>query len=265
MPNHAFSTILFETHDANTRITLNRPDKLNAFSTAMQVELRQALEMAGDDHRVRAIVLTGAGRSFSAGQDLAERQAALACGELDLGRLLEENYHPIIRLIETLPVPVIAAVNGMAVGAAAALALGCDVAIIARSASFRFPFVKIALSPDAGTSFLLTRLIGRQRAMAVALSGGQVDAAEAHAWGMVACVVDDHELLTAAHTMARDFASGSRAAIASTKKIMRDVLDLSFASSLAAESSAQQARGRHPDYREAIAAFAERRPANFAV
>ena len=264
MADAVFSAIEFGIEQGVARITLSRPDKLNAFDGSMQADLRAALDIVEADASVRAVILTGAGRAFSAGQDLAERRAALAEGDLDLGALLEENYHPFIRRLAALPVPVIAAVNGIAAGAAAAIALGCDITIAARSASFQFPFVKVALAPDAGTSWLLPRLIGRQRAMAAVLTGGRIDAATAADWGLVAQMVDDAELLATADKMARGFATGSRGAIAAAKALLRGALELDFDAGLDAERDTQARRGRDPDYREAIAAFAEKRAPEFA-
>lgn len=248
---------------AVARLVLNRPGALNAFDARLHRDLRGALEIIETTPAIRAVIVTGAGRAFSAGQDLAERHAMLAGGEVDLSASLAENYNPLVRRIAALPCPVIAAVNGVAAGAAAAIALGCDIVLAGRSARFIFPFARVALAPDAGTSWLLPRLVGLQRALALTLTGEAVDAATAHDWGLVWQVFDDAQLTEAADALARGLASRSPGAIASIKRRMRDAASLDLDAALDAERDAQGERGRHPHYREAINAFAERRLPSF--
>lgn len=264
MADIKLETVVLAIADGVARVTLSRPDKLNAFDSAVQADLRAALDLIEADPSIRVVILTGAGRAFSAGQDLAERRKALAEGDLDLGALLEVNYHPLICRLAALPAPVIAAVNGVAAGAAAAIAIGCDITIAARSASFQFPFVKVALGPDAGTSWLLPRLIGRQRAMMLVLTGGRTDASTAADWGLIAQVVEDAELLPAVEALARDIAAGASGAVAEAKALVRGSLETGFEVALHAEAAAQSRCGRDPDYREAITAFAEKRAPKFA-
>jgi 2-(1,2-epoxy-1,2-dihydrophenyl)acetyl-CoA isomerase len=244
-------------------IRLNRPARLNAFDAAMHADLREALNRVEQDPGVRAVVLTGTGRAFSAGQDLAERHAMLQAGDVDLGALLERDYNALVRQLATLPIPVIAAVNGVASGAASAVALGCDIVLAARSAVFQFPFARIGLGPDAGASWLLPRLAGPQRAMALGLTGGSVDAATAAAWGMIWRVVEDESLIEEATLLARQLAAMPREALATMKARLRDSARLSFDEALDAERDAQAIRGRSTDYRDAVKAFAEKRTPRF--
>jgi 2-(1,2-epoxy-1,2-dihydrophenyl)acetyl-CoA isomerase len=262
VPEHAFTAIEVDIVGRVAVVTLERPEKLNAFNAIMQSELQLAFDRIEADGSVRAVILTGSGRAFSAGQDLIERRDMLAAGDVDLGAMLRQNYHALIGRIADLPVPVISAVNGLAAGAAAAIALGCDITMAARSASFQFPFIKVALAPDAGASWWLTRLLGPQRAMMTALTAGRIDAEEAARTGLIASVVDDAVLMDEAMTLARSFAACSRGAIAETKSLMRHAAGSTLTETLDAECEAQTRRGRSSDYREAIAAFAARPSTN---
>jgi len=242
-------------------LTLNRPDKLNAFVAEMHGLLREAMTRAENDASVRALLLTGAGRGFCAGQDLAERD--MNDPNLDLGGGLEANYNPFIRRLRALPKPVVCAVNGVAAGAGANIALAGDLVLAARSASFIQAFSRIALVPDCGGTWWLPRLAGLQRAMGMALLAERVSAEDAERWGLVWKCVDDAKLMDEARSLARTLAAGpthtfgriKQALYASPNNTLDEQLDL--------ERDFQRELGRHGDYREGIAAFLEKRKPAF--
>jgi 2-(1,2-epoxy-1,2-dihydrophenyl)acetyl-CoA isomerase len=189
-------------------ITLNRPEKLNAFVPDMHRELRAALERAKDEAGIRALLLTGAGRGFCAGQDLSERNVAPGTAPIDLSVSLGSNYNPLVRRLRELPKPVVCAVNGVAAGAGANIALACDVVIAARSASFVQSFVRIGLVPDSGGSYFLPRLVGSARAMGLALLGEKLSAEDAERWGLIWKAVDDSLLMDESLALAKQLAKG---------------------------------------------------------
>lgn len=245
-------------------IRLNRPERLNAFNSALHDALRHALDGLEHEPDVRALILTGAGRAFCAGQDLNERADAFARDETpDLGASLADNYNPLVRRIAALPYPSIAAVNGIASGAGAALAIACDLVIACKSARFQFGFVRVALGPDAGTSWHLPWRVGAARALALALTGEAVGAERALDIGLADMLVADAELEARAQALARQLADGPASAIAAIKQALRVHPPASLEAALEAERQAQQQLGRHPDYREAVTAFAARRPPHF--
>src|SRR5260221_7482223 len=177
----SYQTILFDITGGVARLTLNRPDRLNSFNTAMHAEVREALaSLKGSDARV--LLLTGAGRGFCAGQDLGDRAVAPGGEPVDLGASIERNYKPLILTLRALPLPVVCAVNGVAAGAGANIALACDIVVAAKSASFIQPFAKIGLLPDAGGTFFLPRLVGCARAMGLAMLGEKLSAEQAAEW-----------------------------------------------------------------------------------
>ena len=189
-----FETILFDITDSVATLTLNRPDKLNAFTSGMHVELREAMDRVRSTQGVRVLLLTGAGRGFCAGQDLTERAMAEGRAPVDLGSTLEANYNPLIRGLRELPIPVVCAVNGVAAGAGCNLALAGDIVLAARSASFLQAFSRIGLIPDAGGTWILPRTVGLARAMALAMLADKISAEQAQAWGMIWKCVDDAQL-----------------------------------------------------------------------
>src|SRR5207302_3785041 len=189
-------------------LTLNRPEKLNALNPEMHQLLRKALERAADDADIRALVLTGAGRGFCAGQDLAERDVSPGAAPIDLSVSVGSYYNPLVRRLRELPKPVVCAVNGVAAGAGANIALACDLVIAARSASFIQAFSKIGLVPDAGGSYFLPRLVGSARAMGLALLAEKLEAEQAVQWGLIWKVVEDQQLATEAQALAQRLASG---------------------------------------------------------
>src|SRR6266404_882843 len=189
-------------------ITLNRPEKLNALNPEMHAQLRGALERATDDAQIHALLITGAGRGFCTGQDLAERDVSAGAAPIDLSVSLGSHYNPLVRRLRALPKPIICAVNGVAAGAGANIALACDLVIAARSASFVHSFSKIGLVPDAGGSYFLPRLVGAARAMGLALLAEKLGAEQAAQWGLIWKVVDDAVLTEEARALAATLANG---------------------------------------------------------
>lgn len=233
---------------------------MNAFNERLHIELRGALDQVEAEPDLRAVILTGCGAAFSAGQDLTERAHAFERGARpDLGDSLERNYNPLIRRIAALPCPIIAAVNGIASGAGAGLALACDIVIAAESARFQFGFVRVALGPDSGVSWHLSRRIGAARALTLLLSGEMVDAEQALSMGLCDQIYPDAKLIAGALNIARRFEHGPQTAIRAIKCLMRFAPPSSLDEALEAERAAQQTLGRDDDYRSAIMAFAAKR------
>ena len=256
-------TVLYDCRDGFATVTLNRPDKLNAFNTAMHLALREALDDAGRRKDVRAVLVTGAGRGFCAGQDLSERVAKPGDPPRDLGAGLEASYNRLVRQIRALELPVIAAVNGVAAGAGANLALACDIVLAARSARFIQSFSKIGLIPDAGGTWQLPRLVGRARAMGLALLGDALDADQAERWGLIWRAVDDDKLMEEARTLAARLATQPTAALALTKKAIDAAAGNSLDQQLDLERDLQRIAGRTHDYSEGVAAFVAKRAPRF--
>ena len=257
----AYDTIRVELADQVACITLNRPDKLNAFTKAMHAELRQAIKDV-TKAKARALVVTGAGRAFSAGQDLGDRR--FADGEdVDLGSALEQDYNPLVRTLRRLPLPVIAAVNGIAAGAGASIALAADLVFAARSASFIQAFVKIAVVPDSGATFHLPRLVGWQRALGLMLTGDKLDAETAERWGLIWRCVDDDQLMPEAMACARHLAKAPTRTIGLIKRALQASLGNDLDSQLKLERDLQRIAGMGKDYREGVRAFLEKRAPAF--
>jgi len=253
-------TVLVDDHDGWVKITLNRPDRLNSLNVDLHLALRAALDAA---RQSRAVLITGAGRGFCAGQDLGERNPDSGDWPPDLGAMLRDYFNPLIRQVSDLPVPVVCAVNGVAAGAGASLALACDIVLAARSAKFIQAFSKIGLAPDAGASWMLPARIGQARAMALALTGAPVTAEQAADWGMIWQCHDDAALMPAAEALVSQLAAGPTAAYAATKSLVQDAAANSLSEQLDAEAAAQQALGRSADYAEGVRAFLAKRPARF--
>lgn len=247
-------------------LTLNRPAALNSFNEAMHRELRAALDAAADDAQVRCVVLTGAGRAFCAGQDLADPLVAPpAAGEApkDLAHVIGTFYKPLVQRLQTMPVPVIAAVNGVAAGAGANLALCCDLVLAARSASFIQAFAKIALVPDTGGTWLLPRLVGRARALGLALLGDKLPAPEAEQLGLIWRCVDDAALQEETQRLAQRLAAMPSAALAQTRRAIDAAQHLTLDEALDNEAALQSQLGRAHDYLEGVAAFGAKRTPTF--
>jgi 2-(1,2-epoxy-1,2-dihydrophenyl)acetyl-CoA isomerase len=239
-------------------VTLNRPDRLNAFAGDMAQSLVEVLARAGADPVIRAVLLTGAGRGFCAGQDLAD----LVPGQ-DLGDTLEQRFNPIIRAIRTLPKPVVCAVQGVAAGAGANLALACDIVLAAHSARFLQAFIRIGLIPDAGGTWLLPHLAGQARARGMAMLGEPISAAQAEAWGLIWRTVPDETLATEAMAVARQLAALPTHAIALMKRAFDQAATQSLDQHLNTERDLQREAGFTADFQEGVCAFIEKRPARF--
>jgi 2-(1,2-epoxy-1,2-dihydrophenyl)acetyl-CoA isomerase len=257
------SDILHESGDGMATITLNRPDKLNAFTVGMLESFNSALSRAADDDAVRAVLLTGAGRAFCAGQDLSDRSVQPGEEPPDLGESLENRYNPAVRAIRSMPKPVVVAVNGVAAGAGANLALAGDIVVAARSARFIQAFARIGLIPDSGGTFVLPRSVGMPRALGLSLLAEPVSAETALEWGMIWDVVDDDELFATASGLARSLAAGPTRGYAAIKLALNASLDHTLGEQLDMERDLQRMAGRSRDYGEGVAAFLEKRDPRF--
>ena len=256
------STILVELADGVLRLTLNRPEKLNSFNDEMLIALRAGIQRAHDEDGVRAVLITGAGRAFCAGQDLGDRNPSPDAPAPDLGYTIETFYNPTLRLIRALEKPVIAAVNGVAAGAGANIALACDIVIAARSAKFIQAFAKIGLIPDCGGSWSLARILGEPRAKALALTAEPLPAEKAADWGLIWKAVDDAQLQTEAQALAESMAIGPTLGLGLTKRLIQASAVNSLDEQLNMERDLQREAGRSADYREGVAAFiGKRKPA----
>jgi len=256
------ASILVSLETGVLTITLNRPDKLNAFNPEMHQALRAALDQAAEEP-VRAVVLTGAGRAFCAGQDLSERNVKPGAAPIDLAISLGSHYNPLIRRLRELPKPVVCAVNGAAAGAGANIALACDLVIAARSASFVQAFSRIGLLPDSGGTWFLPRLVGSARAMGLALLGEKLSAEDAAAWGLIWKVVDDAQLISEASSVARALAEGPTRGYGLIKKAFYASPANSLDAQLDLERDLQRQAGFSEDYREGVAAFMQKRKPQF--
>jgi len=256
------TTVQIARDGAIRRLTLNRPDKLNAFTRDRHAELRAALEAANADAQCRVVVLTGAGRAFSAGQDLSEAAGPNAASGGAENRL-ETWYNPLIRLITTLEKPVIAAVNGIAAGAGANIALACDLVLAARSASFLQAFARVGLIPDVGGTYFLPRLVGAQRARGLVMLAEPLSAEKAEAWGLVWKVVDDDRLALEVSSVAGKLAAGATYALALAKRALAASAGNTLNRQLDLERELQQLASASPDAREGIAAFLDKRAPRF--
>jgi 2-(1,2-epoxy-1,2-dihydrophenyl)acetyl-CoA isomerase len=256
--------VLTATQGAVRTITLNRPAALNSFTGAMHAQLLAALDAAAADAAVRAVVVTGAGRGFCAGQDLNDPEMAAADGGApDVGAVIERHYLPLALRVRSMPVPVIAAVNGVAAGAGANFALGCDFVIAARSAGFIQAFSKIGLIPDCGGTWLLTRLAGRARAIGLAMTGDKLSAEEAQRFGLIWQCVDDAALMDSALALAAKLAAMPSKALAETRRALDEAATLDYAGALALEAGMQRELGRAHDFAEGVAAFKAKRAPRF--
>lgn len=245
-------------------LTLNRPEKLNAFNEDMHLALRAGFERAGTDDSIRAVLLTGAGRGFSAGQDLGDRDPRRGGAPPDLGSTLERFYNPTVRLIRALEKPVVCAVNGVAAGAGANIALACDIVLAARSAKFVQAFSRIGLVPDAGGSWSLPRILGEPRAKALALLAEPLPAETAAGWGLIWKTVDDRSLMDEARDVATRLAAGPTRSLGLTKRAIQSAASNTFDAQLDFERDLQREAGRTADYAEGVTAFLEKRQPEFS-
>lgn len=253
------TSILASKHDGVLTITLNRPEKLNAFNPAMHQLLQEALQQAAEDAGVRVVLLTGAGRGFCAGQDLSERDVSAGAAPIDLSVSIDTYYNPLVRRLRSLPKPIVCAVNGVAAGAGANIALACDLVLAARSASFVQAFSRIGLVPDSGGSYFLPRLVGSARAMGLALLAEKLTAEDAERWGLIWKVFDDGELLSQSMDIARRLASGPTKGYGLIKNALLASPGNSLDAQLDLERDLQHKAGQSEDYREGVSAFMQKR------
>jgi 2-(1,2-epoxy-1,2-dihydrophenyl)acetyl-CoA isomerase len=255
-----FADLRYEVADRTATITLDRPDALNSLTVRLKGELLAALREAARDRAVRAVILTGAGRAFCAGQDLRER---LEPDAAPLEVELRERYNPIVAAMRDLPKPIIGAINGVAAGAGLSLALACDLRLAAEGASFALAFGRVGLVPDSGATWLLPRLVGSARAAEMALAGTTLSAADAERIGLVSRVVPADELPGAARELAARIAAGSPTAVALTKRALQRALEAGWHETLEYEADLQGVAGRTADHAEGIVAFLDKRPPKF--
>lgn len=258
-----YQTILFEITGGMARLTLNRPDRLNSFNVQMHQEVRDALTRLAVARDARVLVFTGAGRGFCAGQDLGDRAVAPGGQGVDLGDSIETYYKPLIMSLRKLPMPVIGAVNGVAAGAGANIALACDLVIATRSASFVQAFSKIGLVPDSGGTWFLPRLVGNARAMGLAMLGDKLPAEQAAQWGLIWRCVDDAEFQSTVDQLATQLAAAPTQGLARTKQAIYESWSHSLEQQLDQERDFQRELGRSQDYAEGVAAFTEKRSPKF--
>lgn len=258
-----YETIELEIAEGVGKVVLNRPDRLNSFTVRMHEELADALDVVEADESIRAVLLTGAGRGFCAGQDLADRAVSPGAAGVDLGHSVETYYSPLIKRLATMARPVVCAVNGVAAGAGANIAFACDIVIAARSAKFIQSFANIGLIPDSGGTWVLPRLAGQARALGLALTGEPLPAERAEQWGMIWKCVDDATLTDEAMALARRFAAGPTRGLAATKLALRSSFGRSLDEALSMERDLMRELGMSADYQEGVAAFIEKRPASF--
>ena len=258
-----YQNIIYASEAGIARITLNRPERLNSFTDAMHADLRDALARVKSDASLRVLLLTGAGRGFCAGQDLSEREVPPGMEPVDIGATIERNYKPLVLTLRALPMPVVCAVNGVAAGAGANVALAADIVIAAKSAMFIQAFCKIGLLPDAGGTYFLPRLVGMARARGLALLGDKLSAEQAAQWGLIWKCVDDSELSATVEAVLQQLASAPTRALAATKEALDAAAGTTLKAQLDVERDLQQALGRSADFQEGVAAFRAKRPPRF--
>jgi 2-(1,2-epoxy-1,2-dihydrophenyl)acetyl-CoA isomerase len=256
--------ILRELQDGVLRITLNRPEVLNAFNLAMARQLQGVLDEAAEDGEVRAVLITGSGRAFCAGQDLASVSLADPENLPDLGDFVRDQYNPIVRRIRELEKPVIAAVNGVAAGAGANLAFACDIVVASSGASFIQSFARIGLIPDSGGTFFLPRLVGFARASALMMLGDKVGATQARDWGMIWQVCEPEALAETAQSLAAHLATQPTRGLGLTKKALNASMTNDVVAQLDVEEAIQREAGRSTDFVEGVTAFLEKRNPAFS-
>jgi len=259
----SYETLLFSIEGGIARVMLNRPDKLNSFNVQMHGELQDALKKVASDKTVRVLLLTGAGRGFCAGQDLGDRAVSPTDKPVDLGLSVEMYYAPLVKALRNLPLPIVVAVNGVAAGAGANIALAGDIVIATRSAKFVQPFCKLGLVPDTGGTYFLPRLIGTARAMGLAMTGAALSASDAEAWGLIWKAVDDASFTAEVEALVQTLAQGPTKGFARTKRAIYTSPDHSLDAQLDLERDYMRELGFSRDYAEGVSAFMNKRQPNF--
>jgi 2-(1,2-epoxy-1,2-dihydrophenyl)acetyl-CoA isomerase len=260
----SYQHILYDADGGVARLTLNRPDRLNSFNDAMHAEVRDALSRVKAGVDMRVLLLTGAGRGFCAGQDLGDRAVAPGAEPVDLGASIERNYKPLVLSLRALPLPVVCAVNGVAAGAGANIALACDIVIAAKSASFIQAFSRIGLIPDSGGTYFLPRLVGSARAIGLAMLGEKLSAEQAAAWGLIWKCVDDAEFPASVEELTKQLSTAATRGLAATKQAIYASGGSSLEEQLDLERELQRMLGRSADYGEGVSAFAAKRQPRFS-
>lgn len=259
-----FENIKFAVEDGIARLTLNRPDKLNSFTGEMHAELRVALDHVQENKAIRVLVLSGAGRAFCAGQDLADPAMAMIDGKMpDIGNVVESNYKPLVLRLQNLRVPTIAAVNGIAAGAGASVALACDLVVATKSASFLQAFSKIGLVPDTGGTWFLPQRVGMARAMGLALLAEKLPAEKAADWGLIWECVEDDAFTARIDALAKQLSTAPTKALVRTRQALHAAPGHTLEQQLSFEGSFMRELGWSPDYAEGVAAFMEKRAPKF--
>lgn len=266
MVSAVYDNIQLDLSDGVARLTLNRPDKLNSFTEAMHAELRDALDRVQANKAARVLVLTGAGRGFCAGQDLADRGMQMAAGgpPPNLGDTVENNYKPLVLRLANLRVPTVAAVNGIAAGAGASIALACDLVLAAKSAYFLQAFSKVGLIPDTGGTWFLPQRIGMARALGLALLAEKLPAEKAAEWGLIWAAIDDGEFAATVDRIAAQLAAAPTKALLRTRQAMHTAPTHTLEQQLSMESCFMRELGASPDYAEGVRAFLEKRAPKFS-
>jgi len=259
----SYQHILYAIEGGVARLTLNRPDRLNSFNDAMHAEVRDALSRVNASAEVRVLLLTGAGRGFCAGQDLGDRAVAPGSEPVDLGASIERNYKPLVLSLRELPLPVVCAVNGVAAGAGANIALACDIVVAAKSASFIQAFSKIGLIPDSGGTYFLPRLVGSARAIGLAMLGDKLSAEQAAAWGLIWKCVDDVEFPASVEALVQQLSTAATRGLAATKQAIYAAGGNTLEAQLDLERDVQRVLGMSADYREGVSAFGAKRQPKF--
>jgi 2-(1,2-epoxy-1,2-dihydrophenyl)acetyl-CoA isomerase len=259
----SYQHILYAVEGGVARLTLNRPDRLNSFNDEMHAEVRDALSLVKASADVRVLLLTGAGRGFCAGQDLGDRAVAPGSEPVDLGASIERNYKPLVLGLRALPLPVVCAVNGVAAGAGANIALACDIVVAAKSASFIQAFSKIGLIPDSGGTYFLPRLVGSARAIGLAMLGDKLSAEQAAAWGLIWKCVDDVEFPASVEALLQQLSTAATRGLAATKRAIYAAGANTLEAQLDLERDLQRVLGRSADYREGVSAFAAKQQPRF--
>jgi 2-(1,2-epoxy-1,2-dihydrophenyl)acetyl-CoA isomerase len=260
----SYQHILYAIEGGVARLTLNRPDRLNSFNDAMHEEVRDALSRVKASADVRVLLVTGAGRGFCAGQDLSDRAVAPGSEPVDLGASIERNYKPLVLSLRALPLPVVCAVNGVAAGAGANIALACDIVVAAKSASFIQAFSKIGLIPDAGGTYFLPRLVGSARAIGLAMLGDKLSAEQAAAWGLIWKCVADVEFPATVEALVQQLSTAATRGLAATKQAIYAAGGNTLEAQLDLERDVQRVLGLSADYREGVSAFTSKRQPRFS-